>query len=90
MGFPHRLPAGAVCLAPPGLEYMYLSPWIVVWPGLALSITVYGVNMFGDGLRDILDPRNEGRYRALRRKDETKPQQKCSRALPAIAGVLTK
>jgi len=32
----------------------------VVWPGLALSITVYSVNMLGDAVRDILDPRLKG------------------------------
>ena len=31
-----------------------------VWPGLALSLVVYGINMFGDALRDLLDPRLRG------------------------------
>ncbi|GAI93214.1 unnamed protein product [marine sediment metagenome] len=31
-----------------------------IWPGLALSIVVYGINMFGDAVRDILDPRLRG------------------------------
>jgi peptide/nickel transport system permease protein len=37
-----------------------MAPWMVIWPGLALSIVVYGINMFGDALRDILDPRLRG------------------------------
>jgi peptide/nickel transport system permease protein len=44
---------------------MFQAPWIVIWPGLALSIVVYGVNIFGDALRDLLDPRltrGSGRY----------------------------
>jgi hypothetical protein len=39
---------------------MFQNPWMAIWPGLALSIVVYGVNMFGDALRDILDPRLTG------------------------------
>ena len=40
-----------------GRTYMFMAPWMVIWPGLALSIVVYGANMFGDALRDILDPK---------------------------------
>jgi len=39
---------------------MELNPWIAVWPGLFLSLTVFGANMFGDALRDLLDPRLRG------------------------------
>ena len=39
---------------------MFNAPWMVIWPGLALSIVVYGVNMFGDAVRDLLDPRLRG------------------------------
>ena len=37
-------------------EYLYF-PWLAVWPGLALTVTVFGFNVFGDALRDALDPR---------------------------------
>lgn len=43
-----------------GREYMFMAPWMIMWPGLALSIVVYGVNMFGDAARDLLDPRMRG------------------------------
>ncbi len=43
-----------------GRQYMLQNPWIALWPGLALSIVVYGINMLGDGIRDILDPRLRG------------------------------
>ena len=33
------------------------SPWLSVWPGLAISLVVFGFNMLGDALRDELDPR---------------------------------
>jgi len=38
-------------------EFMSQSPWLAVFPGLALSLTVLGFNLFGDGLRDVLDPK---------------------------------
>jgi peptide/nickel transport system permease protein len=59
-GIPPPTPSWGGMLSATGLEYMYLSPWMVIWPGLALTITVYGVNIFGDALRDILDPRLRG------------------------------
>jgi peptide/nickel transport system permease protein len=40
-----------------GRSYMFQAPWIVIWPGLALAIVVYGINIFGDAVRDLLDPR---------------------------------
>jgi peptide/nickel transport system permease protein len=40
--------------------YMFQAPWMAFFPGLALSLLVYGVNMFGDALRDVLDPRLRG------------------------------
>jgi peptide/nickel transport system permease protein len=39
---------------------MFISPWMVLWPGVVLSVVVWGVNMFGDAVRDILDPRLRG------------------------------
>ena len=43
-----------------GRPYMLEGLHLAVWPGLALSIVVWGINMFGDGLRDLLDPRLRG------------------------------
>ncbi len=40
-----------------GRAYIWTAPWIMIFPGIAISITVLGVNLLGDGLRDILDPR---------------------------------
>lgn len=44
-----------------GLQYMQVYPERVIWPGLAISLTVLSVNYIGDGLRDALDPRIRGR-----------------------------
>ena len=39
---------------------MEVAPWLGLWPGFALTITVYSLNMFGDAVRDLLDPRLRG------------------------------
>ena len=52
-------------------SYMLKAPWMVIWPGLTLAIVIYGLNMFGDAVRDILDPRLKGgvgRYGILKKK----------------------
>jgi len=41
-----------------GSNYMQEAPWIAFWPGLAIFIAVLGINLFGDALRDVLDPRD--------------------------------
>ncbi len=38
-------------------QYMLSNPWMSVWPGVAIMITIFGFNLFGDGLQDALDPR---------------------------------
>ena len=40
-----------------GRHYMIEAPWIIAIPGIAMMITVLGLNLLGDGLRDVLDPR---------------------------------
>ena len=59
-GIPPPTPSWGSMLSGSGRGYMFLAPWIAIWPGLALAITVYSVNMFGDALRDLLDPRLRG------------------------------
>ncbi len=59
-GVPPPQPSWGGMLSLAGRQYVLIAPWMVIWPGLALSIAVYGVNMFGDALRDLLDPRLRG------------------------------
>jgi len=40
-----------------GRIYMQTASWITIFPGLAIAVTVLGLNLAGDGLRDVLDPR---------------------------------
>ena len=60
LGFPHDFPTWGRLLYD-GLQYMQLYPERVLWPGLAISLTVLSVNYIGDGLRDALDPKARGR-----------------------------
>jgi peptide/nickel transport system permease protein len=53
--------------------YMLQDPWIGLWPGVALSLVVWGVSMFGDALRDLLDPRLRGGIGRYNAKIKNKP-----------------
>jgi peptide/nickel transport system permease protein len=59
-GVPPPHPTWGGMLSLQGLSYMYQAPWLAIWPGLVLSAAVFGFNMFGDALRDLLDPRLRG------------------------------
>jgi peptide/nickel transport system permease protein len=59
-GIPPPYPSWGGMLSGPSRRYMVDAPWMAIWPGVALSIVVYGANMFGDALRDLLDPRLRG------------------------------
>jgi peptide/nickel transport system permease protein len=59
-GIPPPFPSWGGMLSGRGREYMFEAPWMAIWPGLALATVVYGVNMFGDTVRDLLDPRLRG------------------------------
>lgn len=59
-GIPPPFPSWGGMLSGQARRYMFTAPWMAVWPGLCLAIVVFGMNMFGDGLRDILDPRLRG------------------------------
>jgi len=43
-----------------GTGYMQQAPWLSLYPGLSIFVTVLGINLLGDGLRDVLDPRGRG------------------------------
>ncbi len=60
LGFPPDFPTWGRLLFD-GADYLQQYPERVIWPGLAISLTVLSVNYIGDGLRDALDPRIRGR-----------------------------
>ena len=53
-------PSWGGMLSGSGRYFMLRAPWLMVWPGLCLTLVVYGTNMLGDAVRDILDPRLRG------------------------------
>ena len=59
-GLPVQIPSWGGMLSREGREYMEVAPRLALWPGLCLTITVYCLNMFGDAMRDLLDPRLRG------------------------------
>lgn len=63
-GVPPPHPSWGSMLSGSGRTYMYTAPWMAIWPGVAISLVVFGFNMFGDALRDVLDPRLRGSGRA--------------------------
>ena len=70
-GLPIEVPSWGAMLSREGREFMEQAPWLALWPGFALTITVYSLNMFGDAMRDLLDPRlrgGQGSYGARKHK----------------------
>lgn len=59
-GIPPPVPAWGSMLSDNATLFVNRAPLLAVWPGLAISLVVFGFNMFGDGLRDVLDPRMRG------------------------------
>lgn len=60
LGVPPPTPTWGGMLSGTGRTYMYIGPWLALAPGLCLTIVVYAINVYGDALRDLLDPRMRG------------------------------
>ena len=70
-GLPPSIPDWGGMLSREGRRYMEQAPWLALWPGLCLTIVVYSFNMFGDAMRDLLDPRlrgGQGSYGAAKKR----------------------
>ncbi len=57
LGVPEPYPSWGRMLSVSAAEFAQRAPWVVIFPGLAISLFVFASNLFGDGLRDFLDPR---------------------------------
>ena len=57
LGTPPPIPSWGSMISGEARSMATVAPWLAIFPGLALSVTVYGLNLFGDSLRDVLDPR---------------------------------
>jgi peptide/nickel transport system permease protein len=60
LGVPPPAPSWGAMLTGSGRTYMFQAPWLALAPGLCLTAVVYATNVFGDALRDLLDPRMRG------------------------------
>ncbi|MDC1213573.1 ABC transporter permease [Rhodospirillales bacterium] len=61
MGVQEPTPAWGLMLQGGAEEYAESAPWVAIWPGIAISLAVFGFNLFGDAVRDTLDPRLRSR-----------------------------
>ena len=61
LGIPPPAPSWGGMIQAGARGFMEAAPWLVIFPGLALSAVVFGFALFGDSLRDVLDPRLRGR-----------------------------
>ena len=59
-GLPREIPSWGGMLSREGRVYMELAPHLALWPGVCLTVVVYSLNMFGDAVRDLPDPRLRG------------------------------
>jgi peptide/nickel transport system permease protein len=57
LGIPEPYPSWGRMLSESAAEYVRTAPWLVIFPGVAISLAVFGTNLLGDALRDLLDPR---------------------------------
>ncbi len=57
LGVPEPYPSWGRMLSESAAEYVRVAPWLVIFPGIAISAAVFGTNLMGDALRDMLDPR---------------------------------
>jgi peptide/nickel transport system permease protein len=63
-GIPPPYPSWGAMLSGSGRSFMYYAPWMALFPCAAISLAVFGFNMLGDALRDVLDPRLRGSGRS--------------------------
>lgn len=79
LGIPPPYPSWGGMLSGAGRQFMMVAPWMMVWPGVALSAVVFGFQMLADALRDLLDPRLRGglgRYGGLSQEQLQKLAEK--------------
>jgi len=57
LGVPEPYPSWGRMLSISAAEYAQKAPWLVLFPGMVISLAVFGTNLLGDALRDVLDPR---------------------------------
>lgn len=75
LGIPPPMPSWGGMLSGSARTYMMEAPWMGIWPGVALALLIFATNMFGDAMRDLLDPRMRGgggRYTTQKKRKKKK------------------
>ncbi|MDP6632169.1 MAG: ABC transporter permease [Dehalococcoidales bacterium] len=83
-GIPPPFPSWGGMLSGAGRQFMMVAPWMMLWPGLALSSVIFGFNMLADAIRDLMDPRLRGglgRYGGMSQEQLQKLAAKKSRQI---------
>ena len=73
VGTPPDVPSWGGMLSITGQKYVEVSPWLVIFPSTVVSLTVFGFNLLGDALRDVLDPRLKGEQATTSRFHQSPP-----------------
>jgi len=60
LGVPPPAPTWGGMLSGDGRTFMFQGPWLALAPGICLTVVVYAINVYGDAMRDLLDPRLRG------------------------------
>jgi len=76
LGLPPPYPSWGSMISAEGRANQLRAPWLAFWPGLALTLAIFGINMLGDALRDLLDPRLRGGLGSYRIQDMEKFRKK--------------
>lgn len=83
LGIPPPDPSWGRMLSGTARLFMIKAPWMAIWPGLAITIVVYSINVFGDAVRDLLDPRMRG---GVGRYSGTRAAKKRAEVLERVHG----
>ena len=87
VGVPPQIPSWGNVLAE-GRSYLQQAPWLTLFPGAAIMASILGLNLFGDGLRDLLDPKlrgHAGRQPGELRPASARPMRRGTRGVGAAA-----
>src|SRR5205809_5404551 len=82
LGVAEPTPAWGLMLRGAAVQFAEAAPWMAIFPGLAISLAVFAFNLFGDSLRDALDPRLKTQYAAV---GASGPWYKCVECLTPCA-----
>ena len=83
-GLPPDVPSWGTMLSREGRQYMEMAPRLAMWSGVALTLVVYCLNMVGDALRDLLDPRLRGGGGSLAGGVGTRAAERATKALQKL------